>query len=152
MTYRYVLRFIRYNKTEKITVEAWPRKKELATPQELRKPSFIIGTLTGKRTSMAYYLTRELVSKYGAIKTKRGFIIRFPDNSIDAILDAYHIGLVLATISNASTEVEAENALRYIERCTPEEIWFWTSKLLGIIRKSIPAQNVVRALTILAGS
>jgi len=150
VTYRYILRFIKNSNSKRITVEAWPRRKGLATSQELRKPSFIIGKLTGERTSMAHYLIKELLNKYGAEKTKSGFIIRFPENVIEAIIDVYRIGLALAILSKVKTDEEAENVLRYIERCTPEEIWFWTSKLLGFIRKDTSPNKVVEALAILA--
>ncbi|MEM4546915.1 MAG: hypothetical protein QW328_09175 [Nitrososphaerota archaeon] len=150
MTYRYVLRFIKNDKLERITVEAWPKRKELATLKELRKPSFIIGKLTGERTSMIHYLIKELLNKYGAEKTKSGYVIRFPENVIEAINDAYRVGLTLAILSMVTSGEEAESVLRYIERCTPEEIWFWTSKLLGVIKKDASPKKVVEALAILA--
>ncbi|MEM0337732.1 MAG: hypothetical protein QW683_07450 [Candidatus Caldarchaeum sp.] len=149
MTYRYLLRYVKNRKSQRITVEAWPRRKELATPPELRKPSFIIGKLNGQRTELTIYLIKELTHKYGAQKTKTGFVIRFPE-TIEAIADAYRVGLALAILSEASTEEEAENALRYVERSAPEEIWFWTSKLLGIIKTDASPNKVIRALAILA--
>jgi hypothetical protein len=150
MTYRYVLRVRSLTNGERITVEAWPNRKELATPTELRKPSFVIGSLSGPRTILVRYLVNEFVKKYGAERTKKGMIIRFPDRSIEAIIDAYRLGLLLASLSNAETDDEAECILRYVEKCTPEEVWFWTSKYLGFIRRSARPERVIKALTILA--
>ncbi len=150
MTYRYVLRLKRIADKEKITVEAWPNKKEIVTPAELRRPCFIIGSLSGPRTNLIYYMVRELAKKYGVKRTKKSLIIQFPDKSIEAILDAYRIGLLLASLSKAKTDEEAENILRYVEKCTAEEVWFWTSKYLGLIRKSTRPEKVIKALAILA--
>ena len=150
MTYRYVLRIRRLTNKERITVEAWPSRKEIATPTELRKPCFIIGSLSGPRTILVHYIVKELVKKYGALRTRKGLIIRFPDKSVEAIIDAYRLGLLLASLSKAKTDEEAENILRYIEKCTPEEVWFWTSKYLGLIKKATKPEKVIEALAILA--
>jgi hypothetical protein len=150
MTYRYVLRIRKTKNTEKITVEAWPSRKELATPAEMRRPTFIIGSLKGPKTSLVYYQIKALLNKYGAKKVKTGLVLQFPQQSIEAIVDAYRTGLMLATLSKARTDEEAENVLRYIEKCTPEEIWFWTSKYLGIINNSPLSDKVVKALATLA--
>ncbi len=149
MTYRYVLR-IRKTKNTKIAVEAWPSRKELATPTELRRPSFIIGSLKGPKTSLVYYQVKTLLNKYGAKKVKSGSVLQFTQKSTEAIVDAYRIGLMLAALSKARTDEEAENILRYLEKCTPEEIWFWTSKYLSIINSGPQPDKVVEALATLA--
>jgi hypothetical protein len=150
MTYRYVLRIRKTKNTEKITVEAWPSRKELATPTEIRRPSFIIGSLKGPKTSLVYYQVKALLNKYGAKKVKTGFVLQLPQKNIEAIVDAYRTGLMLAALSKAKTIEEAENILRYIEKCTPEEIWFWTSKYLGIINRGPHPDKVFEALAALA--
>jgi len=150
MTYRYVLRLKRMANKEKITVEAWPSKKEISTPTELRQPCFIIGSLSGPRTILVYYMIKELVKKYGAKRTKKSLIVQFPDKSIESIVDAYRLGLLLASLSKAKTNEEAENIIRYVEKCTAEEVWFWTSKYLGLISKSTQPEKVINALAILA--
>jgi len=150
MTYKYVLRIRKTKNTEKIAVEAWPSRKELAAPTEMRRPSFIIGTLKGPKTSLVYYQVKALLNKYAAKKVKTGYILQFPQQSTEAIVDAYRIGLMLATLSKARSDEKAENVLRYIENCTPEEIWFWTSKYLGIIKRDIQSEKVIEALTVLA--
>jgi hypothetical protein len=150
MTYRYVLRIRKTKNTEKITVEAWPGRKELATPTEMRRPSFIIGSLKGPKTSLVYYQVRALLNKYGAKRIKTGSVLQFPQQNVEAIVDAYRTGLMLAALSEARTGEEAENILRYIEKCTTEEIWFWTSKYLGIINRNSQPDKVVKALATLA--
>jgi hypothetical protein len=150
MTYRYVLRVKRLTNKERITVEAWPSRREIATPTELRKPCFIIGSLSGPRTILVHYMIKEFIKKYGAKRTRKSLIIYFPDKSIEAIIDAYRLGLLLASLSKVKTDEEAENILRYIDKCTPEEVWFWTSKYLGLIKKVTKPEKVIEALTILA--
>jgi hypothetical protein len=95
-------------------------------------------------------MIKEFIKKYGAKRTKKSLIIYFPDKSIEAIIDAYRLGLLLASLSKVKTDEEAENILRYIDKCTPEEVWFWTSKYLGLIKKVTKPEKVIEALTILA--
>jgi len=150
MTYRYILRLSRIRDKEKITVEAWPSRKELATPAEHRRPSFIIGSLSGQRTNYVYFMVKELVNKYGAKKTKTGLTLRFPEKEIQAIVEAYRLGLMLTALSKAKNESQADSIIRYLEGCTAEEIWFWTSKYLGIIKRDTQSEKVIKALTVLA--
>ena len=150
MTYRYILRIKHQGISREISVEAWPTRKELASINEKRRPSFIIGSLSGERTILVDYIIKDLAKKYDVKKTRKGFKIIFPEKNIHAIAEAYKIGLLLATISIAKNYQEAENILHYIEKCTPEEIWFWTSKYLGIIRKDAKPEKVVEALALLA--
>jgi len=150
MTYRYILRLRHRGQNRTLSVEAWPASKKLATPNERRKPSFVIGSLTGPRTAYIDYIVKDLVKKYETRKTKTGFKIVFPENNINAIVEAYRIGLLLAALSLTENDQEVENLFHYIEKCTPEEIWFWTSKYLGIIKRDAKPEKVVMALTILA--
>lgn len=150
MTYRYLIRYKIGKKYNKLSVEAWPKNKQLATNHELRKPSFVIGSLKGERIKLVQFIVKDLINKYGAKQTKTGFIIHLPPNNTEDIITAYRTGLLLASLSKTRKDEEADNIIRYIYRCTPEEIWFWTSKYLGIIRDDTTPEKVIQALTILA--
>lgn len=150
MTYRYILRVKNNGNKRKLAVEAWPNKKGLATKKEKSKPSFIIGSLSGPKTHILDFIVKDLSKKYETKPTKTGFKIIFPEKSIEAIAEAYRIGLMLAALSISRDQHEDESIIRYIEKCTPEEIWFWTSKYLGMITKQSKPQKVVSALAILA--
>ena len=52
------------------------------------------------------------------------------ENDPAAYEDAYRIGLAAALIQKAETTQQIEKTTRYTLNATPEEIWFWTSKLL----------------------
>jgi len=41
--------------------------------------------------------------------------------------------LTMAVPSKAETDQQAERMVNYIMTCTPEEVWFWTSKYLNAI-------------------
>ncbi|MEM2129852.1 MAG: hypothetical protein QXZ70_04560, partial [Candidatus Bathyarchaeia archaeon] len=62
---------------------------------------------------------------------------------------AYRIGLAAALINKAQTQQEIEKGTRYILNTTPEEIWFWTSKLLDdeINTKALEALAVLSGTT-----
>jgi len=63
---------------------------------------------------------------------KRGNTVHIllTENDPAAYETAYRIGLAAALIDKAQTPQEIEKGTRYILNTTPEEIWFWTSKLL----------------------
>ncbi|MEM3464984.1 MAG: hypothetical protein QXU11_08095 [Thermoproteota archaeon] len=151
MVYKYVLKYSK-GKQEKVRVEAWPKSRSLALTNELRRPSFIIGSLTGGRVLMVRPYLRELADKYGFKKTRVGFKIEFPSDSTGAIVDAYRIGLMIAAISHAETEESAEQAMHYVLSCTPEEVWFWTSKFLGVVYDNVERSRVIDALCIIGGA
>jgi hypothetical protein len=151
MPFRYVVKW-KKAPPESIRVEAWPRDKSLALPEELHKPSFIIGRLKGTRTIMLWHLVDDLASRYGAITQKQTITINLPPDDIPVISEAYRLGLAAAALSHIKSEESAEHALRYITRATQEEIWFWASKYLGVVDEAIETKRVVEALCILSGA
>jgi len=150
LTYKYILRLRHIGQNKIVRVEAWPANKKLATPNEIKRPSFIIGSLKGPRTTYVHYIIKDLAKKYGTKKTKTGFKIIFPKNNTNAIIEAYRTGLLLASLSLTKNDKEAENLFHYIEKCTPEEIWFWTSKFLSVIKRDVKPKKVIKALAVLA--
>ena len=62
MTYRYIVKW-RKAPGEYISVEAWPRDRSLTTPEERRKPSFIIGRLEGTRNIMFWMMVEDLAAR-----------------------------------------------------------------------------------------
>jgi len=151
MPYRYVVKW-RKAPNEAITVEAWPKDKSLALPNERHKPSFTIGKLRGTRTIMLWQLIKDLTNKYKSKYKGRTTRVDLPQGNIPAIADAYRLGLAAAALSHIKSEEAAEHALRYITRATQEEIWFWASKYLGVVDEAIETQRVVEALCILSGA
>jgi len=151
LTYKYVLKYSK-GKKEKVSVEAWPKSRELALPHELRHPSFIIGSLKGSRVIMIRPYIKERVAKYGGRRTRTGLRIDFPPKSMEAMVDAYRIGLATAALSYAETDETAEKVMGYIMSCTPEEVWFWTSKFLGLVSKETGGLRVINALCVIGGA
>jgi len=151
MPYRYVVKW-RRAPDEAITVEAWPKDKALALPEERNKPSFTIGKVEGTRTIMLWQPARDLAKKYGSKQTGRTTRIDLPKDDIQAIADAYRLGLAAAALKHIQSDQSAEHALRYIMRATQEEIWFWASKYLGVIDGATKTSRVVQALCIISGA
>ena len=151
MPYRYVVKW-RKAPHEAITVEAWPKDKSLALPEERNKPSFTIGKLKGTRTIMLWQAVNDLAVRYGSKTLGFTTRINLPQDDISAIADAYRLGLAAAAIDHIESEQAAEHALRYITRATQEEIWFWASKYLGVIDEAIKTRRVVEALCIISGA
>lgn len=149
MPYRYVLKWKR-GYTESISVEAWPKTKELAVLKENKRPSFIIGKLNGSRTIMLRQQVEDAIHTYGP--TTRGSTIRIdcPKDDVPAIATAYRIGLAAGVLAGIHDLESVEHAYQYVTRATPEEIWFWASKMLGVIDHAPRKRNVVKALSILA--
>jgi len=151
MTYKYVLKW-RTGEKSKIIVEAWPSSPKIALPNERKKPSFIIGSTKGKRTIILMSIVEELKKKY-KVKNKNGLHrIDFPFDDIEAIADVYRIGLAAEVVSKSKDFDSADGSLQYVLRSTTEEIWFWSSKLLGVVGSKIDASRVINALTILSNS
>jgi len=149
MTYKYVLKYSK-GKREKVSVEAWPRSRALALPNERNRPSFVIGSLRGTRVSMVRFNIKELAQKYGAKRKGSGLRIDFPAESVEAVADAYRAGLMVAALSKDATDQQAERIASYVMTCTAEEVWFWTSKYLNILGREESPETVVRALAVLA--
>jgi len=57
---------------------------------------------------------------------------------------------MLASLAKAKNDEAAEHIARDLDRCTPEEIWFWTSNYPGSIRRYTQSEKVIEALTVLA--
>jgi hypothetical protein len=56
----------------------------------------------------------------------------------------------LSTVNSNNTPME--HAYEYLARATPEEIWFWASKMLGDIDHEPRKQNVVNVLVALTAA
>lgn len=151
MTYRYVLKW-RMGENAKISVEAWPSSPRLALSHERKKPSFIIGSAKGRKTAHLLSIIQDVKKKY-KVKEKNGlYRIDFPFDDIEAIADVYRIGLAAEVISRAGDNDSADGSLQYVLRSTTEEIWFWASKLLGVIGSKMDSTKVITALSILSNS
>lgn len=150
MPYKYVLRWKRAER-ETLRVEAWPRTKYLALPKETVRPSFVIGRVSGPRTVMLYGAAKDAIEKYGCKQRGQTLAVHFPPEDMKAIGDAYRIGLAAAVLEKASSEDEAEVAMRYVLRATKEEVWFWASKILRVIDTGIQTERVIQALCLVSG-
>ena len=95
-------------------------------------------------------IIEELKNKY-KVKNKNGLHrIDFPFDDIEAIADVYRIGLASQVVSKSKDFDSADGSLQYVIRSTTEEIWFWASKLLGVVDSKVDASRVMDALTILS--
>lgn len=150
MTYSYFLTCFK-GERDRVRVEAWPRSKELALPQESRRPSFIIGQVAGPRTVMLTSFIDELKRHYETIRNGSRLKIRFPDQT-QAIADAYRAGLTCMVLSRAESSEQAQGALTYVMGATKEEVWFWASKFLGVVDEALEAEKVVEALCLISGA
>ena len=101
---------------------------------------------------MLWQAVRDLAKKYGSKRKGRTTRIDLPKDDIQAIADAYRIGLAAAALNHIKSDQSAEHTLRYIMRATQEEIWFWASKYLGVIDEAIETNKVVKALCIISGA
>ena len=151
MTYKYVLKW-RTGENAKVSVEAWPSSTRLALPHERKKPSFVIGSAKGRRTALLLSMIQDMKIKY-TVKEKNGLHrIDFPFDDISAIADVYRIGLAAEIISRAQDMDSADDSFQYVLRSTTEEIWFWASKLLGVIGSKMDSTKVLTALSVLSNS
>jgi hypothetical protein len=149
MTFKYVLKW-RMGEKSSVVVEAWSSSPRITLPKERKKPSFVIGSAKGKRTIILMGIIEELKKKY-KVKNKNGlYRIDFPFDNIEAIADVYRIGLASQVVSKSKDFDSADGSLQYVLRSTTEEIWFWASKLLGVVDSKVDASRVMDALTILS--
>lgn len=151
MPFRYVMKWARGEK-ERISVEAWPRNKDVALPRERRKPSFVIGSVRGKRVIMLNHLAKKIIKCYGAKRRGNGLRVNFPQDDLDAIADVYRLGLAAAALANVESDESADVVLRYVTRCPKEEIWFWASKYLNVVDNGIEVKRVIKALCLIGGA
>jgi len=151
MTYTYVVKWRRIPE-EALWVEAWPSDKDLATPDELRKPSFVVGRLRGTRTIMLWPQVRDLAKRIGFRQWGNVTHVKVPSGDIEAVAEAFRIGLAAAALTHIKGDEASDSALNYISKVTEEEIWFWASKYLGVVDEGIKTEKVVEALCILSTS
>lgn len=151
MSYRYLLKYCK-GEEQKISIEAWPRLKEYATNRERRRPSFIIGTLEGSRTIMLWHHIEQSRRRYDSFKKGKYIVVSYPPEDADAINDAYRLGLAASVINDARDSETADKALRYVMNATKEEVWFWTSKLLGVVGEKSDKERLLNAILLISGA
>jgi len=127
MPFNYLIKWHRTN-PEKVIVEAYHKYPN--TKEEKNKPLFIIGKAKGGGLLAVRHLLENAAQKNPT--KKRGNITKIFISETDPVAYemVYRIGLAVALIGKAKTQQEIEKGTRYILNVMPEEIWFWTSKLL----------------------
>ena len=127
MPFKYKIRWQR-TQPEKVSVEAYHRYPH--TEEEKRKPAFIIGKAEGGGLLAIRHVLEKAAKSNPTRKRRNTTYVLLDENNETAYETAYRIGLAAALISKAQTIQEIQKGTRYILNATPEEIWFWTSKLL----------------------
>ena len=127
MPFKYTIKWRRTH-PEKVSVEAYHRYPQ--TEQEKRKPAFIIGKAEGGGLLAIRHVLEKAAKNNPTRKRRNTTYILLDENNETAYETAYRIGLATALINKAQTPKEIEKGTKYILNATPEEIWFWTSKLL----------------------
>lgn len=128
MPFKYVIKWRKAN-PEKVSVEAYHKYPQ--TKEEKTKPLFTIGKAEGGGLIAIRHLLERAAQKNPT--KKRGNITRILLSETDPVAyeTVYRIGLAVALINKAKTPQEIEKTTRYVLNAMPEEIWFWTSKLLN---------------------
>jgi len=145
MPFKYKIKWRRTH-PEKVSVEAYHRYPQ--TEQEKRKPAFIIGKAEDGGLLAIRHMLEKASQKNPTKKRGNTLYILLDENSKTAYETAYRIGLAAALINKAQTPQEIEKGTKYILNATPEEIWFWTSKLLDDEINT----KALEALAVLSGS
>jgi len=127
MPFEYIIKWRRTH-PEKVTVEAYHRYPK--TEEEKTKPAFIIGQAEGASVLAIRHVLEKAAQKNPTKKRGNITYILLTENDPGAYETAYRIGLAVALINKAETPQQIEKTTRYTLNATPEEIWFWTSKLL----------------------
>jgi hypothetical protein len=127
MPFKYIIKWRRHN-LEKVSVEAYHKYPK--SEQEKRKPAFIIGQAEGAEIIAIRHMLEKAAKKFPTRKYGKTIHIILNESDPTAYETAYRIGLAAALINKAQTPQEVKMCTRYIENAMPEEIWFWTSKLL----------------------
>jgi hypothetical protein len=127
MPFKYVIKW-RRTQPEKISVEAYHRYPH--TEEEKHKPAFTIGKAEGGGILAIRHALEKAAQKNPTKKRGSNTYIFLAENDPAAYENAYRIGLAAALIDKAETPTQIERTTRYALNATPEEIWFWTSKLL----------------------
>jgi hypothetical protein len=127
MPFKYVIKW-RRTQPEKISVEAYHRYPH--TEEEKHNPAFTIGKAEGGGILAIRHILETAAQKNLTKKRGNNTYIFLTENDPAAYETAYRIGLAAALIDKAETPQQIEKTTRYALNATPEEIWFWTSKLL----------------------
>ncbi|MEM2098467.1 MAG: hypothetical protein QXU99_01800 [Candidatus Bathyarchaeia archaeon] len=146
MPFKYTIKWRKTN-PEKISVEAYHRYPH--TEEEKHKPAFTIGKAEGAGILTIRHLLEKAAQKNPTKKHGNTMHILLTENDPAAYETAYRIGLAAALINKAQTQQEIEKGTHYIINATPEEIWFWTSKLLDdeINTKALEALAILSGAT-----
>jgi len=145
MPFKYIIKWKRTN-PEKVIVEAYhkyPQREE-----EKRKPAFTIGKAEGGGLLTIRHLLEKAAKTNPTKKRGNTTYILLNENNETAYETTYRIGLAVALINKAKTTQEIQKGVQYILNATPEEIWFWTSKLLDDEINT----RALEALAVLSGS
>jgi competence protein ComGC len=145
MPFKYIIKWRRTH-PEKVSVEAYYRYPH--TKEEKRKPAFIIGKAEGGGLLAIRHVLEKAAKNNPTKKRGNTTYILLDENKETAYETAYRIGLATALINKAQTPKEIEKGTKYILNATPEEIWFWTSKLLDDEINT----KALEALAVLSGS
>ena len=145
MPFRYVIKWRRTH-PEKISVEAYHRYPH--TEEEKHKPAFTIGKAEGGGLLTIRHLLEKATQTNPTSKRGNTTYILLTENDSAAYEIAYRLGLAVALINKAQTPTEIQKGTRYILNATPEEIWFWTSKLLDDEINT----KAIEALAVMSGS
>jgi hypothetical protein len=127
MPFKYIIKW-RRTQPEKISVEAYHRYPH--TEEEKHKPAFTIGKAEGGGILAIRHALEKAAQKNPTKKRGNNTYIYLTENDPAAYENAYRIGLAAALIDKAETPQQIEKTIKYTLNATPEEIWFWTSKLL----------------------
>lgn len=145
MPFKYIIKW-RRTQPEKLSVEAYHRYPH--TEEEKHKPVFIIGKAEGGGLLAIRHALEKAAQKNPTKKHGNTVHILLNENDPAAYETAYRIGLAAALINKAQSPMEIEKGTKYILNATPEEIWFWTSKLLDDEINT----RALEALAVISGS
>ncbi|MGF3573585.1 MAG: hypothetical protein ACQXXG_09235 [Candidatus Bathyarchaeia archaeon] len=146
MPFKYIIKWQKTN-PEKLSIEAYHRYPH--TEEEKHKPAFTIGKAQGGGLLAIRHTLEKATQKYPTKKRGKTTYILLNEGDEKAYETAYRIGLAAAMINKAQTTQEIQKTTHYILNATPEEIWFWTSKLLDdeINTKALEALAVLSGAT-----
>ncbi|MCX7822177.1 MAG: hypothetical protein N2260_01880 [Syntrophobacterales bacterium] len=144
MPFKYIIKWHR-SQPERISVEAYHKYPQ--TEEEKRKPTFVIGRAEGSAVLAIRHMLEKASQKFPTRKYRKTLHIILNESNEEAYESAYRIGLAVALLSKAKTPEQMQKSVRYIQNAMPEEIWFWTSKLLD---EEI-GERVIEALFIISG-
>lgn len=145
MPFKYIIKW-RRTQPEKVSVEAYHKYPH--TMEERQKPAFVIGKTEGASVLAIRHLLEKASQKFPVRKYKKTTHIILNENNEEAYETAYRVGLAVALLNKAKNPQQIQRCVRYVQSTMPEEIWFWTSKLLD----EEVGERALDALFILSGS